>query len=444
VADVLSQLFADTGNTLRATATGFRSGHEPVHTSSSGDCVSIDPAKGVWFCFSCQQGGDVVAAVMSLQGLSRVEAEALVQAQSGPAPGAAVPREALADKLVGGVLRLAELFHDEYGEPWAIVPVGTHRETMRMQDKSFRRWLSHAFYKVTGKSPNAEALAQAILTLTGEAVHEGRTRQLAWRVSWQGDTLLYDLADAEWRVVAITPHGWTITQQPGVFRRGGNTAAQVEPQPGGQVAEVLLFLPPMSPAHQLLVQVYLVTCLLPNIDHPIPAIAGDHGAAKSTLSGLLRSLVDPAHEALLSLPNDQNELALLLARNYMPVFDNLDGLRPWQSDMLCKACTGAGISKRKLYTDEEEVILKFWRCVVLNGIYPGATKSDILDRVLPLHLTRLTKAQYKTKQVFWAAFEAARPRILGAMFDVLAQAMRLYPSVRLSALPRMADFCTWG
>src|SRR5262249_8748641 len=30
------------------------------------------------------------------------------------------------------------------------------------------------------------------------------------------------------------------------------------------------------------------------------------------------------------------------------------------------------------------------------------------------------------------------------MFDVLAQAMRLYPTVRLSALPRMADFCKRG
>ena len=71
----------------------------------------------------------MVAAVMSLQGLSRAEAEALVQAQSDQAPGAAAPKETLADKLVGGVLRRAELFHDEYGEPWAIVPVGTHRET---------------------------------------------------------------------------------------------------------------------------------------------------------------------------------------------------------------------------------------------------------------------------------------------------------------------------
>jgi hypothetical protein len=220
MADILSQLFAQAGNPLRATPTGFRTSHEPVHSSSSGECVSIDPAKGRWYCHSCQQGGDVVAAVMSLQGLSRADAEALVQAQSGQAPGAAAPKETLADKLVGGVLRRAELFQDEYGEPWAIVPVETHHETMRMHDKSFRRWLSYAFYSVTGKSPNAAALAQAILTLEGKAVHEGPTRPLAWRVTQRGDTLLYDLADAEWRVIAITPHGWTITQQPGVFRRG--------------------------------------------------------------------------------------------------------------------------------------------------------------------------------------------------------------------------------
>jgi DNA polymerase-1 len=442
--DLLVQFFTAAGNTPHATPTGFRTGHEPVHPSSSGTCVAIDTDKDVWYCHSCQQGGGVVDAVMSLQGLSRTDAEAYVQAQSGQAPSAAAPKETLADKLVRGVLRRAELFHDENGEPWAIVPVGTHRETMALTDKPFRRWLSHAFYKATGKSPNAEALSQAILTLAGEAVYEGTKRQLAWRVAQQGDTILYDLADADWRVVVITPHGWTITQQPGLFRRGGNTAPQVEPQTGGHLAAILDFLPPMSPAHQLLVQVYLVTCLVPTIDHPIPEVAGDHGAAKSTATAVLRCLVDPAQEALLSLPNDQNELALLLAHNYMPAFDNLDGMQSWQMDMLCRACTGGGISKRKLYTDEGEVILKFWRCVVLNGIYPGATKPDILDRVLPLHFTRLTKAQNKRKTVFWATFETARPRILGAMLDTLSQAMRLYPAVRLSGLPRMGDFCVWG
>ncbi|MDR9787650.1 MAG: hypothetical protein RJR37_10485 [Peptococcaceae bacterium MAG4] len=54
--------------------------------------------------------------------------------------------------------------------------------------------------------------------------------------------------------------------------------------------------------------------------------------------------------------------------NYAPCFDNLDGLSPWQSDMLCQAATGGGISKRELYTDMEEVILSFLRCPMLNGI----------------------------------------------------------------------------
>jgi hypothetical protein len=322
--DLLVQFFTAAGNTPHATPTGFRTGHEPAHPSSSGTCVAIDTDKDVWYCHSCQQGGGVVDAVMSLQGLSRTDAEAYVQAQSGQAPRAAAPKETLADKLVSGVLRCAELFHDEYGEPWAVVPVGTHWETMRLHDKCFRRWLSYAFYSAEGKSPNAEALAQAILTLEGKAVYEGPQRPLAWRVTQQGDTVLYDLADAEWRVVEVTPHGWT-TQRPGVFRRGSNTAAQVALQVGGRVQDVLMFLPPMRPQDQLLLQVYLVTCLVPHTDHPIPVIAGDHGATKSTATAVLRCLVDPAHEMLLSLPNDQNELALLLSRNYMPAFDNLDG-----------------------------------------------------------------------------------------------------------------------
>jgi DNA polymerase-1 len=200
----------------------------------------------------------------------------------------------------------------------------------------------------------------------------------------------------------------------------------------------------MSEHDRLLVQVYLVTCLVPELPHPIPVISGQKGAAKSTFSRVLRRLVDPAHEELLSLPNDPNELALLLARNYCPTFDNLDGLQPWQSDMLCRASTGGGISKRKLYTDDEEMVLSFRRCVVLNGIQPGVTRPDLLDRTIPLHLERMPPGQRKEERTFWAAFEAARPRLVGALFEALAQAMHRYPTIHLPALPRMADFCRWG
>ena len=96
--------------------------------------------------------------------------------------------------------------------------------------------------------------------------------------------------------------------------------------------------------------------------------------------------------------------------------------------MLCRASTGGGISKRKLYTDDEEMVLSFRRCVVLNGIQPGVTRPDLLDRTIPLHLERMKPGQRKEERTFWAAFEAARPRLVGAMFEVLAKAMHRYPT----------------
>src|SRR4029450_8219225 len=111
------------------------------------------------------------------------------------------------------------------------------------------------------------------------------------------------------------------------------------------------------------------------------------------------------------LPNDPNELALLLARNYLPAFDNLDGIQPWQSDMLCRASTGGGISKRKLYTDDEEMVLSFRRGVVLNGIQPGGRGPERLARRILSHLGVMKPGQRKEERTFWAAFEAARPRL---------------------------------
>jgi len=39
-----------------------------------------------------------------------------------------------------------------------------------------------------------------------------------------------------------------------------------------------------------------------------------------------------------------------------------------------------------------------------------------------------------------ATFEAVRPAVLGALFDVLACVLAVLPGVRLESMPRMADF----
>ncbi|HEV7736904.1 MAG TPA: hypothetical protein VGO47_05970, partial [Chlamydiales bacterium] len=47
--------------------------------------------------------------------------------------------------------------------------------------------------------------------------------------------------------------------------------------------------------------------------------------------------------------------------------------------------------------------------------------------------------QRKDEKVLYAEYEKALPRILGAIFDILATALRRLPSTQLDRLPRMAD-----
>ena len=44
----------------------------------------------------------------------------------------------------------------------------------------------------------------------------------------------------------------------------------------------------------------------------------------------------------------------------------------------------------------------------------------------------------------WAAFEARRPRILGALLDAVVVGLRRLPETHLPRLPRMADFALWA
>lgn len=195
---------------------------------------------------------------------------------------------------------------------------------------------------------------------------------------------------------------------------------------------------------QILLMVYLVSCLVPDIPHLVIILAGEKGSAKSTAMRVLRKLVDPAIEELLSLPNNHNDIGMLLATNYCPYFDNLDGITFGQSDLLCRGVTGGGISKRKLFTDDEEVIMQFKRCIALNGINPAATRADLLDRSIIITLDRIGPSNRKTEEEFWNEFEQDRPLIFGAMLDTLSKAMSIYPKVKLDRYPRMADFTKWG
>lgn len=61
-----------------------------------------------------------------------------------------------------------------------------------------------------------------------------------------------------------------------------------------------------------------------------------------------------------------------------------------------------------------------------------------------LYLPEITPARRKREEQFNTEHEAARPAILGALFDAVACALREHPNLNLTSLPRMADFAAWA
>ena len=312
------------------------------------------------------------------------------------------------------------------------------------KSRQFKRILKHGYYNATGKAPASEPLKAAIGVLESIAAFEGDTIELHNRVAWHNGNICYDLTNPNFEAIEIRPDGWGI-MPPGhtIFRRFGHQIPQVYPIPGGDPWRLFEFVK-TSQSDQLIDLVYLISCLVPGIPHPIPIKTGEHGSTKTTGSRMEKSLIDPSDMDVIALQPNEERMTLLLHQHWFVMFDNVTYLQQWQSDALCRASTGEGTMRRTLYTDEDGTIFKYRRCVGLNGINNAATKPDLLDRAFFLNLEPIPKNQRTEERVLLDRFNEAKPEILGGMFDALSKALEIYPTIELNEKPRMADFAVWG
>jgi hypothetical protein len=210
------------------------------------------------------------------------------------------------------------------------------------------------------------------------------------------------------------------------------------------VDELAAFVNVKSADQLALIKAWLVAALRPEGPYPLMAFVGEHGTAKSTTEELCRALVDPNIAMLRAEPSDPRDVMIAASNGWIIALDNLSDLEPWLSDCLCRLATGGGFSTRELYSDGDETIFVAQRPAMLNGIDAVISRPDLLDRAIIIDLPRIPDNQRRRRGEFWSAFEAARPRILGALLTAVSTALRRAPDVRLESLPRMADFAAWA
>lgn len=329
------------------------------------------------------------------------------------------------------------VFHDEKMDSYCYLKGNCYR----IRSTEIRMYISHIYYRATGKTINSNSLNEVLSALEGKARFEGKMHKLSVRVASKGEYIYYDLGNG--RAVKTGVDGWRIVKAPPLFRRFNHQKSQVDPVAGGNPMKLFDFIN-IPKKHHLETLVTVISYLVAGIAHPIFHTHGPKGSAKSTSCDILKLIIDPSSLDRISSTTDRAEVIRQFSKHYMPVFDNVSKISSDFSDLLCMASTGGGMSKRTLYTDDDDHIYNFMICCVINGINLLVTKPDLLDRTILLHLARIKAADRKEENSHMLEFKAALPEILGGMFDVLSKAMAKYPKVSLDKLPRMADFAKWG
>jgi hypothetical protein len=346
--------------------------------------------------------------------------------------------------LLIGLAAEAELWHTPEQEAYATLPIDGHRETWPLRTRAFRRWLARQFYRAHDKAPGSQTVQDALGVLEGQALFDGPEYPVYTRLAEYNRLIYLDLANESWEAVEITPSGWRIVADPQVkFRRARGMLPLPHPVPGGTLEDLRPLTNIGHEANWRLVKGYLVQMVRPKGPYPILALHGEQGAAKSTLSRMIRSLADPNTAPLRSTPRDERDLAIAANNGWVVALDNLSGIPPWLSDALSRLSTGGGFGTRELYSDDEEKLFDAMRPIIINGIEELATRGDLLDRSVVIYLSAIDEAKRKPEDEVWRAYYDKRPSILGALLDAVAMAMRKIDSTTLDGYPRMADFAKW-
>lgn len=331
-------------------------------------------------------------------------------------------------------------FTSEDGTAYAEFSKDGHLEVWPIRSDRTIQTIQNRFYQQYKKIPNRRSLDTSLDHLEFQA-NASPKQKVYYRTARIGDTIYIDLGSANYELVEIDANGWrVVSSSPAKFVRSPGTLPLPIPMPGGEIHSLRSSLNTANESDFLLTLAYIVGTTYPSSEYPLLILQGPQGSTKSTMSSVLKRIIDPTKPILRSLPRNEQDLFIAAKNAHLITFDNLSGISNVSSDTICKLATGCGISTRKLYTNHEEVFIELARPIIINGIDDLASRGDLADRALVLHLPKVPESKRLANSVFWERFESQLPGILGCIYSSISHGLKRRGEIHLDSLPRMADF----
>lgn len=351
-------------------------------------------------------------------------------------------------ELLNMATERCDLFYTDTGEAYATIRGAERDWTLKIRSRKFRMWLINEYLEEYFKPANQTAVNQALELIEAKAHFMGTRETLYNRVGEADGTIYIDLGTDTGEVVQINPGSVTITTKPPIkFQLSPHQKPlpipdlTAEPQ---DINELRRLINIKDDEDWMLLVAWLLACMRPSGPFPILALQGERGSAKSTTMRMLRALIDPASPPAQRKVNDERDLMIHANNRWVVALDNLWNIEAWLSDSLCTLSTGGGLMTRSLYTDDEETAFDVMRPIVINGIKELAQRQDLMDRTISLFLPAITDDMRMDEKTLWATFDALHPAIFGALCKIIAETLKVYPTVTLEKKPRLADFAMWA
>jgi hypothetical protein len=266
------------------------------------------------------------------------------------------------------------------------------------------------------------------------------------RVGGSMKEVVVDLCDEARTVIRVTANGHRL--EPGCadacfYRPEGAEALPTPVKVDGALGQLRALLNITQDRVWRLLVGWMLGTMSPTGPYLALSICGPQGAAKSSLTRMLRMLLDPHAVKPRGMPASVRDLMICASRNRLLAFDNLSTLNRELSDAFCRIACDAGYGVRKLYSDADEVVFTACRPFVFNGISNVIVAPDLLDRAIVLELPTIADAQRRPEREIWSIFEGLRAGILHELLEAVSMAMRNLESTKIKELPRMADAVQW-
>ena len=345
--------------------------------------------------------------------------------------------------LLWELVKNSYFFSDKTGYSYIVI----NNIPMPIDNVIFEDYLASLYYDAKNIVPSADSINLTKKMCRAKA--KSNVLNVGVRVMRVKDQIIYDPFNNDGSLIIISKDGLTtvIPKEPITIRFNGMLKSEIE---DGKISDLknLLSLWNLGDAQEIVMAGCIGTAFIPDIPHVITIITGPHGAGKSSLSDAVKVIVDPNVVVRNSLRFDEREIAVSSMHEWVNNFDNVNSIIPDPiSDLLCRISTGQGFRKRKLYTDQDDLILQYRRPIVMSAINEPGYNPDFLDRALIIRLDLILESKRKTDAEIQELISELAPKIRGLYLGSLSKAIEIYSQIKEESkgkLLRMADFIIWG